>query len=127
VPNAEGREDAHLLAMVAGRDQYALAALYRRRGYLIYSLLVRMLVNEMEAQEVMQDTFIQIWQRAAHYDPERSSALAWMLMRLPSAPMATEVHAHHETTMDSSGTPPNTARQLTLETNLAHGASQRAS
>lgn len=73
-------EDARLLTGIAGEDQYALAALYRRRGGLIYSLLVRMLVNEMEAQETMQDTFIQIWRRAYKYDSSRSSPIAWVIM-----------------------------------------------
>ena len=76
----EVREDARLLTGIAGGDQRALAALYRRRGSLIYSLLVRMLVNEMEAQEVMQDTFVQIWRRAHKYDLGRSSPMAWMFM-----------------------------------------------
>ena len=77
---AEVREDARLLTGIAGGDQHMLAALYRRHGSLIYSLLVRMLVNEMEAQEVMQDTFVQIWRRAHKYDPRRASPLAWMIM-----------------------------------------------
>lgn len=76
----ETREDARLLMGIAQGDQHALAALYRRRGSLIYSLLVRMLVNEMEAQEVMQDAFVQIWRRAHRYDPARSSPMAWMIM-----------------------------------------------
>ena len=80
-PNTvETREDARLLAAIAGADQHALAALYRRRGRLVYSLLVRMLVNEMEAQEVVQDTFVQIWRRAPRYDPSRSSPMAWIIM-----------------------------------------------
>src|SRR5881296_2568569 len=66
----EACKDAWLLAAVAEGDQHALAALYRRRSGLIYSLLVRMLVNEMEAQESIQDTFLQIWRRAREYDPE---------------------------------------------------------
>ena len=73
-------EDAQLLARVAEGDQRALAALYKRQGGLIYSFILRMLTNEMEAQEVVQDTFVQIWRRAPHYDSERSSPLAWMIM-----------------------------------------------
>jgi RNA polymerase sigma-70 factor (ECF subfamily) len=76
----EAREDARLLARVAEGDQNGFAALYRRRGGLIYSLLIRMLVNEMEAQEVMQDAFVQIWRRAHQFDPGRSSPIAWMIM-----------------------------------------------
>jgi len=76
----EALEDARLLAAVAEGDQNRFAVLYRRRSGVIYSLLVRMLVNEMEAQEVMQDAFIQIWKRAPRYDREKSSPLAWMIM-----------------------------------------------
>lgn len=76
----EAREDARLLAAIGQGDQPALAALYQRHGTLLYSLLVRMLVNEVEAQEVLQDAFIQIWRRAGKYDPERSSPVAWMIM-----------------------------------------------
>lgn len=76
----EVREDARLLAAMAEQEQSALAAFYRRRGPLLYSLLNRMLGNEMEAQEVMQDAFVQIWRRAAQYDPRRSSPLAWVIM-----------------------------------------------
>lgn len=76
----ETREDARLLAMAGEGDQSAFAALYRRRSGLIYSLVVRMLVNEMEAQEVMQDAFVQIWRRAHQYDSKRSSPIAWMIM-----------------------------------------------
>jgi len=76
----EALEDARLLAAAAEGDQACFAALYRRRSGMIYSLLVRMLVNEMEAQEVMQDAFVQIWRRAHQYNPARSSPQAWMIM-----------------------------------------------
>jgi RNA polymerase sigma-70 factor (ECF subfamily) len=77
---AARREDVRLLASIAERDQPALAALYRKHGDLLYSLLVRMLSDEMEAQEVMQDTFLLIWRRAHQYDPERSAPLSWIIM-----------------------------------------------
>ena len=69
-----------MLARVAEGDQGGFAALYRRRSTLIYSLLIRMLVNEMEAQEVMQDAFVHIWRRAHQFDSGRSSPMAWMIM-----------------------------------------------
>ena len=78
--NPEVREDARLLAMIAARDSQALAMFYRRRGGLVYSLLIRMLGNEMEAQEATQDTFINIWRRAERYDARRSAPLAWVIM-----------------------------------------------
>jgi RNA polymerase sigma-70 factor (ECF subfamily) len=78
--STERNIETRLLAEIAGGCQQALAALYRRRGSLLYSLFVRMLVSEAEAQEVMQDTFVQIWKRARTYDPRRSSPIAWMIM-----------------------------------------------
>lgn len=79
-PELEAGEDARLLAAVGRGDQRSLAGLYRRRSALLYSMLVRMLGNEMEAQEVLQDTFLLIWRRAGEYHPQRSSPLAWMVM-----------------------------------------------
>ncbi|MCL5099294.1 MAG: hypothetical protein M1608_17515 [Candidatus Omnitrophica bacterium] len=76
----EAREDARLLAAIAEGDTHALAALYGRRGGVLYSLLIRVLANQMEAQEAMQDAFVQIWRRAHEYDSERSSPMAWMVM-----------------------------------------------
>jgi RNA polymerase sigma-70 factor (ECF subfamily) len=46
----------------------------------LYSLLLRMLTSEAEAQEVMQDTFVRIWRRAHEFDAARSSALGWMFL-----------------------------------------------
>jgi RNA polymerase sigma-70 factor, ECF subfamily len=77
---AEAREDARLLTLIAREDPHALAALYRRRAGLLYSLLYRMLVSEMEAQEALQDTFVQVWRRAAQFDAARSSPVAWLIL-----------------------------------------------
>jgi len=77
---AEAHDDARLLVAIARGEPQALAALYDQRGGLLYSLLVRILVSEMEAQEVMQDTFVQIWRRAGEYNPARSSPMSWMIM-----------------------------------------------
>lgn len=77
---AEAREDARLLAAIAVGDPHALERLYRRRGGLLHSLVLRMLVNESEAQETMQDTFVHLWRRAGEFDPARSAPLAWMIM-----------------------------------------------
>jgi RNA polymerase sigma-70 factor, ECF subfamily len=76
----EVREDARLLAAMAAGEPHALEAFYRRRGALVYSLVSRMLLNEMEAQEVTQDTFVQIWRRAHTYDPRRSSPMVWIVL-----------------------------------------------
>jgi RNA polymerase sigma-70 factor (ECF subfamily) len=73
-------DEVQLMAAIRTGNQQALATLYQNRGSLVYSMLVRMLVNEMEAQEVMQDTFVHIWRRAREFDCQRSSPVAWILM-----------------------------------------------
>lgn len=78
--NPEVAADLQALKRMAAGDQQAVAELYARRGALLYSMLVRMLGDAMEAQEVMQDTFVRIWRRAATYDPARSAPLAWMIL-----------------------------------------------
>jgi RNA polymerase sigma-70 factor (ECF subfamily) len=77
---AELREDARLLAAIAGGDEPALELLYQRRSRLIYSLLTRMLGGETEAQEVTQDVFVQIWRKANQYDALRGTPTGWIIM-----------------------------------------------
>ena len=78
--DVEAREDARLLHAIAGGDEHALATLYHRRGGLVFSFLTRMLGQEAEAQEALQDTFIRLWRRAKDFDASRSSATAWLLL-----------------------------------------------
>ena len=79
-PTQAAAEDLRILKLIASGDQQGVVMLYQQRGRLIYSLLLRMLGDEMETQEIMQDTFLQIWRRAADYDPTRSAPLTWMVL-----------------------------------------------
>lgn len=72
--------DARLLAEIAAGQNGALAELYRRRGGVLLGVLLRILEDEREAEEVLQDTFVQLWQRAASYDAARSGPFTWMVM-----------------------------------------------
>lgn len=65
---------------MASGDASSLARLYERRGAALYSLLVRMLENTSEAEEVLQDCLVRIWQRAQEFDPARSAPFTWMVM-----------------------------------------------
>jgi RNA polymerase sigma-70 factor (ECF subfamily) len=73
-------EDAALLHAVAVGDTDALARLYRRRGGLLFALLARVLENDAEAEDALQETFVQIWRRAADFSPLRAAPLTWMVM-----------------------------------------------
>jgi RNA polymerase sigma-70 factor (ECF subfamily) len=78
-PPADERPDADLLALIVQREQPALAALYDRYGTRVFALALRLLGDRQAAEEVTQDVFLRIWQRADTFHPGASSVLAWLL------------------------------------------------
>ncbi|MFN8526140.1 MAG: sigma-70 family RNA polymerase sigma factor [Chloroflexota bacterium] len=71
--------DDRLIAQIAGGDDAALVALYRRYARQVYSLALRMLSDEESTEEVVQDTFVRVWHRAAAYDASRARFGTWIL------------------------------------------------
>jgi len=69
-----------LIHRIALGEEPALAALYRRRGSLVYAYLLRLLGQEDEAKEALQDTFVRLWRRAGEFDERRSSATGWLIL-----------------------------------------------
>jgi RNA polymerase sigma-70 factor, ECF subfamily len=63
---------------LARGDQAALAALFERFGGTAFSIALRVLKSRPEAEEVVQETFLEVWRRAAHYSPERAAFGAWV-------------------------------------------------
>ena len=72
--------DVRLLAQIADGQAGALAELYRRRGGALLRLVQRILGDEPDAEEVLQDAFVAIWRRASRYDAAKSGPLTWMIM-----------------------------------------------
>jgi RNA polymerase sigma-70 factor (ECF subfamily) len=73
-------DDVCLIAQIADGQSGALSDLYRRRGGALFRFLQRMLSDDPDAEEVLQDTFVCIWRRARTYDPAKSGPLTWMIM-----------------------------------------------
>ena len=69
-----------MLAAVARGDQRAFSQLYDRLSSPLYSLALRMLGDAAEAQDALQDVFLQIWRRAETYDPDQSSVFSWAVL-----------------------------------------------
>ena len=81
--DAERERDVRLLARVAARDagaERAFAALFDRHSPTVLGLLERMLGAGSEAEEVLQDVFLQVWRQAARYHPQLKAPRGWMLM-----------------------------------------------
>lgn len=79
--NAGQDEDdpiAGLLAQVARGDAAALGRLYDASLSAVYGLILRVLRNDADAEEVVGDVYLQVWERAGDFDPARGAALAWL-------------------------------------------------
>jgi RNA polymerase sigma-70 factor (ECF subfamily) len=78
-PAGTVREDQLLLAAVAARDQVALRRLYERHGGLLLHIAFEMVRSWESAEEVVQDVFIQCWNRADTYRSSRGTPTAWLV------------------------------------------------
>ncbi len=72
-------DDAVLLRADARRDEAAFAALYDRMARPVFSLIVRVVRSRAEAEEVLQEAFWQVWERATDYRQELGSPFCWIV------------------------------------------------
>ena len=67
-----------LLGQVVARDSAALKELYERTSAKLYGICLRLLRDEAEAQDVLQEVYVTVWNKAISYDPARASAITWL-------------------------------------------------
>lgn len=67
-----------LLQACAGGDQTALHSLYSATSPQLFGLAVGILRNRDLAEDVVQDSFVQVWRHARSFDPDRGTAMAWL-------------------------------------------------
>src|SRR6478672_13269875 len=80
-PAAESQaEDVSCLRRIASGDQTGAAGLYDRHARTLYSLILRIVGDEGEAEDVLQDVFAQAFRQASRYDASRGAVAAWLLM-----------------------------------------------
>jgi RNA polymerase sigma-70 factor (ECF subfamily) len=72
--------DQALMQRVLARDESALGDLYDRYNGLVYSVVLRVLHDEGAAEEILQDIFFQLWEKAGQFDSSRGSLPAWLLV-----------------------------------------------
>jgi RNA polymerase sigma-70 factor (ECF subfamily) len=74
---AEG--DAELVERLRQRDPQALAELYDRYGRLAYSIILRVVRNAATAEDLVQETFLRVWNRAQAFDSGKGALGPWLL------------------------------------------------
>jgi len=79
----EGRHsaepDATVVRMVVAGSHAALAELYDRHAAAVFGASFRLLGQRLEAEEVVQETFLALWNRAEQFDPTLGSLRAWLM------------------------------------------------
>ena len=77
-PTADETQN-QLLGRVAAGDLQAMSDFYDQTATPLFSIALRILRDESEAEEVIQDVFVQIWEKASMFDPVLGSAFHWAL------------------------------------------------
>ncbi|HLH57028.1 MAG TPA: sigma-70 family RNA polymerase sigma factor [Verrucomicrobiae bacterium] len=70
---------SRLLCRIAARDLQAMSDFYDQTAAPLFTLALRILGDAGEAEEVIQDVFVQIWEKATAFDPALGSAFHWAL------------------------------------------------
>ncbi len=70
---------AQLLQRVAAQDREALAAFYDQTAGVLFGTSLRILGDPQEAEEVVQDVYLQIWDKAATFNAKLGAPLYWAL------------------------------------------------
>ena len=71
------RDQADLMLAMARRDKTALSRLYDSLSRPLYSLALKVTNDSADAQDIVQDVFLQLWLKAADYTPARGSVFSW--------------------------------------------------
>jgi RNA polymerase sigma-70 factor (ECF subfamily) len=71
-------EDLELVQGLVNQEPDALAKLYERYGTVLKAVIMKVLHDETEAEDVLQEVFLQVWDRAMHYSAEKGKLLSWL-------------------------------------------------
>ena len=75
---SQSPEDFILISRIVRSQSDALSQLYDRYGRLVFSLAMHITDDEALAEEITQDVFLQVWDKAGSYHPEQGKVLTWL-------------------------------------------------
>jgi len=113
-----------LLQRLAAGEREALAAFFDRYASLVNALALRILGDPAEAEDVVQEVFVQVWRQAERFDRERGTPEAWLctIARSRALDRRRRRTARREDPAESGrdgGVPPHTADELAVRQALA--------
>ena len=71
--------DEQLMSAIQRGDEHALELLQRRHHGLLRTIIGRIISNDHDVDEVVQECLLEVWRRAASYDPAKGQALGWLV------------------------------------------------
>ena len=71
-------EDMKLMERIAHKDAAAYNQFYRRYGGLLFSTISKVLNDHHDAEDIMQEVMVQLWQKAHLYEPRKGKPLTWL-------------------------------------------------
>ncbi len=74
-----GKDEGDLARRLQSRDAGAMQELYDRYGRLVYSLIMRIVRNSAAAEDLVQETFLRVWNRMQAFDQQRGALGPWVL------------------------------------------------
>lgn len=72
-------DKARLQGSLSGGEA-AFSSLYRRLSLPLFSMVFEIVKDQKDAEDVLQEAFVQIWKKAATYDPPRAPVFTWAVM-----------------------------------------------
>lgn len=120
-----------LMVSVQAGDKTAFAKLYQQTSPLLFSVILRMIQDRNVAEEILQEAYILIWEKAGRYQADRGTVATWLVTvaknltidylrkkQLPTVPEEHAEHAEHVEDVDASPmleAASNEARDLLLK------------
>lgn len=77
---ARAEVDRQLLGRLTSGDETAFSDFYERFAPATFSMIFEILRDQKDAEDTLQEAFLQIWQKSGNYDPARSNVFTWVIM-----------------------------------------------
>lgn len=79
VLTSDHERDRDIMARIKARDEDALSELYEQYNRLLFGLILSILKKREEAEDILQEVFTTIWQKAEQFDLERGTVYTWIV------------------------------------------------
>lgn len=82
--HSESEPDQDLIALISRGDESAFSRFYDRHAALMFSCALAILRNVAEAEDLVQETCLRVWDKAASFDRSRGTPIAWVMTMIRS-------------------------------------------